>query len=58
MPAASEIPKLPAPVILLIVTVAPVPDPPLTLTVPLAVPVLFSVISAAVSVFLLKLVSA
>lgn len=52
VPAAMEMPSVPVPVILLIVTVRVVLPEPLTLTVPLAVPVLFRVTLAAISVTL------
>ena len=56
VPAASEMPSVPSPVIEPIVTVRVLPAP-LMLTVPLAVPVLLSVTSAVDSVLALKLVS-
>ena len=56
VPAATEMPIVPSPVILLIVTVRVLPLPEIA-TVPLAVPVLFNVIFPAASVLELKLVS-
>ena len=57
VPAAMEIPNVPMPVILLMVTVRvrPVPE---TSIVPFAVPVLFKVMLPGTSEFELKLVSA
>jgi len=57
VPAAMDIPKVPLPAILLIVTVRvrPVPE---TLTSPAAVPVAFRVMFAATRVLALKLASA
>ena len=57
VPAAIEIPRLPLPVMLLMVTVRVRPVP-LTAIVPLAVPVLFSVMLPAARVLVLKLASA
>src|SRR5262249_36064987 len=57
VPAAMEIPRVPSPVVLVMVTVREVPEPE-TKTVPLAVPVLFSVIFAGASVLALKCRSA
>ena len=57
VPAAIEIPNVPSPEILEIVTVRVVPEPD-TPTVPLAVPVLFKVILPEASVLELKLASA
>ena len=57
VPDAIEIPRLPSPVIPLIVTVRVRPVP-LTPTVPLAVPVLFNVMLAGANVLLLKFASA
>ena len=56
VPAASEIPSEPSPVMELIVTVRVVPEP-VTATVPEALPVAFSVTLPAASVLALKLVS-
>ena len=56
VPAPIVKPRLPVPVILEIVTVYDVPEP-LTATVPLALPVLFSVILPVPSELLLKLAS-
>jgi hypothetical protein len=56
VPAAIEIPSVPSPVRLLIVTVRVTPDP-VTPTVPFAVPVLLSVTSPVASVLVLKLIS-
>ena len=57
VPDAIEIPRLPSPVIPLIVTVRVRPVP-LTPTVPLAVPVLFNLMLAGANVLLLKSASA
>ena len=57
VPAASEIPSVPLPVIPLIVTVRVAPDP-VTPTVPFAVPVLFNVMFPTASVLALKFASA
>ena len=57
VPAAMEMPIVPSPTVLVMVTVRVVPEPE-TKTVPLAVPVLFNVTFPAVSVLALKLTSA
>ena len=57
VPAAIEIPREPSPVMLLMVTVRVRPEPE-TLSVPLAVPVLFRVMFAAARVLELKFASA
>ena len=57
VPAASEIPSVPLPVIPLIVTVRVAPEP-VTATLPFAVPVLFNVMFPTVSVLALKFASA
>ena len=56
VPAPMEIPSVPPPVIALMVTVYRVPAP-LTLTVPLAVPVLLSVMFAGVRALVIMLAS-
>ena len=57
VPAASEIPSEPLPVMLLMVTVRVSPEPE-TLSVPLALPVLFKVMFDVDSVLELKFASA
>ena len=57
VPAAIEMPRVPAPVMPEIVTVYAVPEPDRA-TVPLAVPVLFNVIFASAKVLVLKFASA
>src|SRR5215470_18855676 len=57
VPATMEMPIVPSPVVLVMVTVRVVPEPEIR-TVPLAVPVLFNVTSAGVSVLELKFGSA
>ncbi len=57
VPAAIEIPSEPSPVMPLMVTVRVRPEPE-TLTVPLAVPVLFSVMLPQAKVLVLKFASA
>jgi hypothetical protein len=57
VPAAIEIPRVPSPEMLLIVTVRVVPLPGATAKAPLAVPVLFSVMFPTANVLALKFVS-
>ena len=57
MPAAIEIPKVPLPVMPLMVTVQVRPEPE-TLIVPLAFPVWFKVMSAGARLLALKFASA
>ena len=57
VPVAIEIPRVPSPLIPLMVTMRVVPVPESTLTVPLAVKVLFRVMLPAARVLVLKCVS-